>query len=68
MSHTHIYIICVSYISYIYIYICIYIYIYISNIFYIKYRVSTELRLWFRVWAPLAALSVNLLGKYLFFN
>ena len=33
-----------------------------------KCRVSTELRLWFRVWIPLAGYSVNYLGKYLFFN
>ena len=49
------------YIYYIYIYIYIYIYT-------IKYRVSTELHFWFDVWVPLAALLVNLLGKYPFFN
>ena len=42
----------------------IYIYIYIT----IKYRVSTELHFWFGVWVPLAALSINFLRKYLFFN
>ena len=41
----------------------IYIYIYT-----IKCQVSTELRLWFDVWVPLAGLLVNFLGKYLFFN
>ena len=30
--------------------------------------VSTELYLWFDVWVPLAALSVNFLGKYKFLN
>ena len=34
----------------------------------IKCRVSTELHLLFGVWVPSAALSVNFLGKYLFFN
>ena len=41
----------------------IYLYIYI-----IKYYVSTELNFSLNVWVPLAALSVNLLGKYPFFN
>ena len=43
--------------------------IYTSYISYtIKCRDSTELHLWFGVWVPLAALSVNFLEKYLFFN
>ena len=50
------------YISY-YIYIYIYIYIYT-----LKCYVPAELHFWFSVWVPLAALSVNLLGKYPFFN
>ena len=54
-----IYHICKSCISYVYLYIFIYT---------IKCRVSTELHLWFIVWISLAALSVNFLGKYLFFN
>ena len=40
------------------------IYIYIS----IRYYVSTELHLWLNFWVSLAALSLNLLGKYPFFN
>ena len=63
---------------YIYIYICQIIsiyhiyhkYIYHAYNTYIKYkcRISTELHLWFDVWDPLAALSANVLGKYIFFN
>ena len=30
--------------------------------------VSTELHFWLNVWVPLATLSINLLGKYPFFN
>ena len=46
-------------------YIYIYIYMYTYTI---KCGVSTELHLWFVVWVPLAVLSVNYLGKNLFFN
>ena len=45
------------------IYICI---SYVSHT--TKCRISTELHLWFDVWDPLAALSGNVLGKYIFFN
>ena len=31
-------------------------------------RVSRELHLWFDVWVPLAAFSINFLGKPLFLN
>ena len=47
------------------IYISCYIYIYIYTL---KCYVSAELHFWFNVWVPLAALSVNLLRKYPFFN
>ena len=40
-------------------------YVYIHTI---KCGVPTELHRWFDVWVPLATLSVNFLGKYLFFN
>ena len=33
-----------------------------------KCQLSAELHLWFDVWVPLAALSVNFLRKYLFLN
>ena len=52
---------------YVYIYVYIYIYIYMF-IYAIKCYVSAELHFWFNVWVPLAALAVNLLGKYPFFN
>ena len=61
---------------YIYIYI-IYINLFINfinfyisyiSIYTIKFRFSTDLHLWFDVWVPLAACSVNFLGKYLFLN
>ena len=33
-----------------------------------KCQISTELHFWLDVWMPLASLSANFLGKYLFFN
>ena len=42
--------------------------LYILFLYTIKCRVSTELHFWFDVWVPLAALLVNFLGKYPFFN
>ena len=53
------------YIYAIYIHIMLFIYI---LVYAIKCHISTELHFWFDVWVPLAAPSVNLLGKYPFFN
>ena len=48
-----------------YMYLIYHIYIFTYTI---KSLVSTELHLWLDVWVPLAALSGNFLGRYLFFN